>query len=134
MNVDDHLRAFAEHREAIFDWAVGVKGIQNSQRIIGLHASRGIIELLSAFLHEKEMITSGAQLNHRWFKSKKSAEKLPEFPQKESIASKLVELELLCEDLAYGKQKPSVDIEKAVRIFKELEEGINRMRSHDEKE
>lgn len=132
MNIDDHLKAFNEHREAIFDWAIEVKGLENSQRIVGLHASRGIVELLSVFLHEKNKITSGAQLNHRWFKSKRASKKLPEFPQKEKVTNKLVELELLCEDLAYGKQKPIAEIKKAIEIFKELEEDINSLRSQNE--
>lgn len=133
MNIDDHLKAFQEHKEAIFDWAIGVKGILNSQRIIGLHASRGIIELLSAFLHEEEKITSGAQLNHRWFKSRKCGERLPEFSKKEVITPQLVELELLCEDLTYGKKKPPKDIERAIRLFNEIEKEISELREHHEK-
>ena len=45
MNILDHLEAFNEHKETIFDWALRVKGLKNSQRIVGLHASRGIIDL-----------------------------------------------------------------------------------------
>ena len=133
MKRDYHLEAFKEHKETIFDWALKVKGLKNSQRIIGLHASRGIIDLLSVYLHENDKITIGAQINHRWFKSKKVKEKLPEFKDKEIILDKLVELELLCEDLSYGAPKPIEKIEKTLELFKELEEKINKLNIKNEK-
>lgn len=67
MKAEDHIKAFEEHRKTIFKWAVEVLGIENSQRVIGLHASRGITELLSAALHKNSLVDSGFQLNHRWF-------------------------------------------------------------------
>lgn len=129
MKIEDHLEAFKEHKETIFDWALKVKGLEKSQRIVGLHASRGIIDLLSAYLHEKEKITIGTQINHRWFKSESIKEKLPEFNDKEKITKEIVELELLCENLSYGKQKQKEEIEKALILFKKLEEEIENLRS-----
>ena len=128
MKAEDHLESFNEHKDTIFDWALRVKGIQNSQRIVGLHASRGIIDLLSAYLHENDKITTGAQINHRWFKSKKAKDKLPDFEGKDEIVDRLVELELICEDLSYGAPKPVEKIEEALKSFKELEEKIEKER------
>lgn len=134
MKIDDHLEAFKEHKETIFDWALRVKGLKNSQRIIGLHASRGIVDLLSVYLHENDKITIGAQINHRWFKSKRVKDKLPEFEEKGNIADKLVELELICEDLSYGAPKPIEQIEKALELFKELENKIEGLRKKNGEE
>lgn len=132
MKTEDHLEAFKEHKETIFDWALRVKGLKNSQRVIGLHASRGIVDLLSVYLHEKEKISIGTQINHRWFKSKKVKNKLPDFEEKDKITDKLVELELLCEDLSYGAPKPIEEMEKTLKLFKELEGKIENLRKKNE--
>jgi len=80
MRVEDHEQAFEEHKKTIFKWAVEVLGIENSQHIIGTHASQGVMELLSILLHKKAKIDMGFQVNHRWFKSKNVYKKLPDFP------------------------------------------------------
>ena len=128
MKPESHLDAYNEHREAIFTWALQVKGIEKSQRIIGLHACRGAIDLLSACLHEKGLLSTGAQLNHRWFKSKSVAERLPPFPQKETIVHKLVELETVSEDLSYGAPKSVQEMKRTVSLFLEIEKLINDVR------
>lgn len=132
MKSEDHLESYNEHRETIFDWALRIKGLKKAQRIVGLHASRGIIDLLSAYLHESNKITIGAQINHRWFKSKKAVDKLPEFQDKAIIIPKLVELELLCEDLSYGAPKTKENVEKALELFIEVENCITKLREKDE--
>lgn len=121
MKIEEHKEAFELHKRAIFKWAIEIEGLQKSQRIVGLHASRGIMELLSILLHKKKIVDSGFQLNHRWFKSEKVAGKLPDFENKSEIISKIVKLENLCESLAYGTQKPLSKTEEAVKLFKELE-------------
>lgn len=131
MKVEYHIEAYREHKETIFDWAINVKGIKNSQRTIGLHISRAIIELLSAYLHETNKVDLGFQINHRWFKSEKAKEKLPEFKNKSSIIKDLVKLELISEDLAYGSPKPLERIEDAITLFKKLEEEINKLRNEN---
>ena len=90
-----------------------------------MHASRGVIELLAVFLHKKRLVDEGFQLNHRWFKSDKVLLKLPEFKNKKEIVSKMIELENLCETLAYGSQKPLSKTEKALRLFAEIENSLN---------
>jgi hypothetical protein len=57
MKLQDHLNAYNEHRDTI-NWAIN-RGISKSQRIIGIHTSRAIIELFSAYLHKKELISIG---------------------------------------------------------------------------
>ena len=65
MKIETHLESYKEHRETIFDWALKVKGLKNSQRVIGLHASRGIVDLLTVYLPKKGVINSGTMINHR---------------------------------------------------------------------
>lgn len=124
MKIEDHVKAFEQHKRTIFRWALEVLGLKDGQRIIGLHASRGIIELLSVLIHKTGKVDMGFQLNHRWFKSKNVSERLPNFPEKDKIISKITELENLCETLSYGSEKPEYDTERALLLFKELEKMI----------
>lgn len=128
MRAESHIKAFDEHKKTLIDWGIKTRGLENSQRTVGLHASRAIIELLSAYLHEKGLITLGAQLNHRWFKSPKAGNKLPEFSKKEEVVNKLHKLENLCEELAYGSDKPKKEIEEAIALFQDLEKTIEDLR------
>ncbi|MDP7078750.1 MAG: hypothetical protein QF415_02585 [Candidatus Undinarchaeales archaeon] len=124
MRYEDHLNAYREHRLAIFEWALRVRGLVNAQRIVGLHASRSVVELLSADLHLKNLITSGAQINHRWFKSKTVLERLPTFPDREAVVDLMVELEDQSENLAYGAPKEQGDIERVLELFTNIESRI----------
>lgn len=63
MKAEEHKESFKEHKETIFRWALEVMGIENSQRIIGLHASRAIIDLLSIYLLNKGKMSHGKQNN-----------------------------------------------------------------------
>lgn len=127
MKIEEHKEAFETHKRAIFKWAIEMEGLEKSQRIVGLHASRGIMELLSMLLHKKKLVDKGFQLNHRWFKSEKVASKLPDFEDKKEIISKMVKLENLCEALAYGAQKPVIKTEEGIKLFKELEEIFDKL-------
>ena len=46
MKKEHHIESFKEHKETIFDWALKIKGLKASQRIIGTHASRAIVDFL----------------------------------------------------------------------------------------
>jgi len=127
MRIESHEQAFEVHRRAIFKWAIEIEGLEKSQRIVGLHASRAIIELLSIFLHRKKLIDEGFQLNHRWFKSRKVSDRLPDFTNKTEVVSKIVELENLCETLAYGSEQPVSRTEEAIRLFTETEGILRRV-------
>ena|SRR3989344_1320712 len=124
MKIEEHQESFEEHKETIFRWALEVKGLEKSQRIIGLHASRAAIDLLSIYLLQKGKISSGKQINHRWFKSMRVMDKLPEFKGKKEAVGRIVELELLCEKLTYGSKRPEGEIKKALELFNELENKI----------
>lgn len=127
MRPETHKEAFEVHKNIVFKWALEINGLKNSQRIVGLHASRGIVELLSLMLHKKKLIDEGFQLNHRWFKSESVETKLPNFENKAEIIKKMVKLENLCEILSYGAQKPVEKTEEAIILFKYLEDILKEM-------
>ena len=127
MNTEEHLKAFEERKEAIFKWALEVRGIEKAQRSIGDNSSKAIVELLSAYLHKKKIVEDGFQLNHAWFKSKRVYERLPDFPNKQAIVEKMIKLELLCEKLSYGAQKPKEKSQEAVSLFQEMEVEIKKL-------
>ena len=127
MKPEFHLKAFEERKETIFKWAIEVRGIENSQHIIGDNTSKAITELLSAYLHKKKKVEEGFQLNHSWFKSDGVRERLPEFENKEIIISQMIQLERLCEKLSYGAPKPQEKFIEAVEFFKALEKLLKEM-------
>ncbi len=127
MRPEAHLDAFEERKETIMKWAVEVRGIDNSQRIIGDNASRAIAELLSAFLHKNHKIEEGFQLNHSWFKSEKVMQRLPEFDGKQEIVSQMIALEKVCEKLSYGVPHQKKSIEESLLLFRTLEEQLKGM-------
>src|SRR3989344_3522426 len=98
MKPEIHLQAFEERKETIFKWAIEVRGIENSQHIIGDNTSRAVTELLSAYLHKNKKVEDGFQLNHSWFKSDGVSERLPEFENKKHILSRMIQLERLCQE------------------------------------
>ena len=124
MKIENHLESYKEHRETIFDWALKIKGLKNSQRVIGLHASRGVVDLLMVYLLKRGVIDSGIMINHRWFKSKSVLERLPEFENKGVICAEIIKLEILCEDLTYGASKPEDKIKEAIFLFNKLEKML----------
>ncbi len=131
MKIEEHEESLKQHKEAIFDWALEVKGIENSQRIIGLHASRAALDILAIYLQKTKRIGPGMQLNHRWFKSRKVADKLPAFPHKVPILGKIIELEKTCEKLSYGSKKSKVEILKAVKLLQGIEEDVTKVMKNE---
>lgn len=127
MKAELHLEAFKERKDTILKWALEVRGLEKSQRIIGDNASKAIVELLSAYLHRERKITEGFQINHTWFKSEKVAEKLPEFKGKGKLTPKMVRLEKLCERLSYGAPKPLETVKGTVKLFEKLEVMIKEL-------
>ncbi len=123
MKEEEHSNAYKEHRSVV-DWAID-KGVEQSQRTIAMHASRGAVELLSLYLHKTSKIDQGFQINHRWFKSPQAGRKLPEFEKKDVIVPKLIELENRCENLTYGSQKPASEIKDVIELFNEVEKLLN---------
>ncbi len=127
MKIEEHKNAYEEHRGNVFRWAVEIQGLEKSQRTIGLNISRCAVELLSIYLHQKQLISEGKQLNHRWFKSPNVGNKLPEFPNKANTVEKMVELENLAEKLSYGASKPVEMIKHSIDLFLGIEAEIKKL-------
>ncbi len=121
MKEEDHLKAYQEYKDNIFSWALEIRGLEKSQRTVGLNASRAIVELISAYLHRKKLVDEGFQLNHRWFKSEKVSEKLPDFENKGGILKKMIVLENSSELLTYGAPKSKENIKEIIELFNEVE-------------
>lgn len=124
MKEEDHWKAYQEYKDNIFSWALEIRGLEKSQRTIGLNASRAIVELLSVYLHKKKLVDEGFQLNHRWFKTERVSEKLPDFKNRDKILQKMVSLENSSETLAYGSPKPMERIKEIIELFNEVEKMI----------
>ena len=56
-------------------------------------------------------------MNHRWFKSEKVSEKLPDFKNKHKVLEKMASLEKSSEALSYGSPKPSEKIREIIELF-----------------
>ena len=125
MRTEEHLKSFNERKETIFKWAIELRGLENSQRIIGDNASKAAVELLSAYLHKNKLVKEGFQLNHSWFKSEDILEKIPEFREKKEIISRMILLEKSCEKLSYGTQKPLEEVKTTIKLFQDIEKLIN---------
>jgi hypothetical protein len=124
MKEEDHLKAYQEYRDNIFSWALEIRGLEKSQRTVGLNSSRAIVELLSVYLHRKKLVDEGFQLNHRWFKSEKVSEKLPDFKNKSELLKNMIALENSSEALAYGAPKSKENIKEIIWLFNESEKII----------
>lgn len=124
MKEEDHLKAYQEYRDNIFSWALEIRGLEKSQRTVGLNSSRAIVELLSVYLHRKKLVDEGFQLNHRWFKSEKVSEKLPDFKNKSQLLKNMIALENSSEALAYGAPKSKENIKEIIWLFNESEKII----------
>jgi len=59
-------------------WAIATRGIENSQRIIGDNTSKAVCELLSAYLHKKELIEEIYDQDKGCVKIKKTSSEVKE--------------------------------------------------------
>ncbi len=66
-------------------------------------------------------------MNHRWFKTEKVADRLPEFRNKKEIVRGMVELENSSETLSYGAPRPVERTKEVIALFNELERKIKAM-------
>jgi len=96
------------------------------QKIIGFSASEAAVNLLAVFLHKKNVVEPGLNLNHRYFSSLKMAENAfnIDFPNKSKILNLLVNQESYRNKLCYGKEKEADIVNSAVKNLFELKNLI----------
>ena len=89
------------------------------QKIVGFDVSEAATNLFELYLHKKNLITEGFNVNHRFFSSMKRAEEKFsfDFPEKPKILEYLVSTEQLTTKLCYGKSKKLEDVESAIKLF-----------------
>ena len=125
MQPEFHERAFRSIKRTILDWAIRSMDVDEAQRTVGHLASRGMAELLTAYLHRSGRLSAGGFVNHRWFRSFKMAEThLPDFSHRKEFISDMVKLELECDKLAYGRPVTAEKLQEVVRLFIELEQRL----------
>mgnify|MGYP001559019905 CR=1 FL=1 len=104
--------------------------IVERQRLIGFAASEASCDLFAIFLHKKNLISPGFNINHRFFSSEKIAwEKFEfDFPKKNELIPLLVKQEGYRSILCYGKSKERENVEEAIKNLygiKRLAESIS---------
>ncbi|MBI2564777.1 hypothetical protein HYV79_02200 [Candidatus Woesearchaeota archaeon] len=96
------------------------------QKLVGFAASEASTNLFALLLHKKDLISTGFNVNHKFFASMKRArENFPKpFENKEKILELLVNQELFRDKLCYGKAKNNSLVNDAVKNFFELKQMI----------
>lgn len=104
------------------------KKLFERQKIVGFDVSEASVNIFELYLHRKNLITEGYNVNHRFFSSKKMADdRFPfPFPKKDQIISYMVDIENTTTKLCYGKSKRLEDVEKAIKLFLALKGTIEK--------
>jgi len=124
MNIESHEKKLKELLDFL---EISIKkGLTESQSIIGFITSQGSIELISLLLHKKNLITIGTQINHLWFRSKKTMEeKFPfDFPRKNVILTLISQIEDERDSIVYGSPKKEEELKEIIILFNKLKEII----------
>lgn len=123
MKLENHLAKLNEHLAGL-EW--GIK--QDNQSSIGFHASAGMVELLSIYLHRLKLIPGDVQLKHNWFSSENTIrEKLNfDFPHKNTIIGLMLDIEEMRNPLCYGSPRPEEIIDAIIKDFHDLKEIIEK--------
>lgn len=121
MKLENHITKLKEHLEGL-DW--GIK--QDNQSSVGFHASAGMVELLSIYLHKLKLVPGDFQLKHNWFNSETTVrEKLNfDFPRKNTILGLMMKIEEMRNPLCYGAPRAEVVIDAMTTHFHDLKELV----------
>jgi len=123
--IEEHQTIVKDMEEDIKE-KIRAKLLLRRQKIIGFAASEGSTNCLAFFLHKRNLISSGFNVNHLWFTSEKKAQnKFPfDFPKKKEIFSLLIKQENNRQKLCYGKNKELALVNEAVKNFFEIKTMI----------
>jgi len=97
------------------------------QKIIGFAASEASVNLFAVLLHKNNLVEPSFNINHRYFASKKIAERMFnfDFGNKDKILSLLINQEDYRNRLCYGKEKKADVVNSAIKNLFELKELIS---------
>jgi len=123
--IEEHKKIVKEFLDDINE-KIKANLLVERQKIIGFAASEASVNLLAVFLHKKNLIEPGLNINHRHFASLKMAENAfnIDFPSKNKIIHLLVNQESYRNRLCYGKEKEADIVNSAVKNLFELKNLI----------
>lgn len=133
------MTSIEEHREAVKELVddinekIRVGLLVKRQKLVGFAASEASTNLFAIFLHKKELISSGFNVNHKFFSSFKRANDVfkQDFEKKKEILDLLVDQEGFRDKLCYGKAKSDDLVNSAVRNLFELKSLIEKLLGED---
>ena len=119
--IDEHKKIVQEFVEDINE-KIKAGLLTERQKIIGFSTSEAATNLFAIFLHSKSLIEPSFNLNHRFFASKRIAEKKFDFeiPNKQQLLDLLIKQESYRNQLCYGRDKSSEIVNSAVKNFFEI--------------
>lgn len=123
--IDEHKKIVKEFLDDINE-KIKAELLTERQKIIGFSASEAATNLFAILLHSKSIIEPSFSLNHRFFASKRIAEKKFDFniPNKNKLLELLVKQEDYRNKLCYGRDKNSEIVNSAVKNLFEIKKLI----------
>ncbi len=128
----DYMTSIEEHESNIKEFLEDINEkmraglLVKRQKIIAFSASEAASNILELYLHKKNLVSSGFRVNHRYFSSKKQAERFFdfEFKIKKDIIDLMIKQEELRNILCYGKEKKEDKVKEAINNVYKLKEMI----------
>ena len=119
--IDEHKKTIKEFLDDINE-KINANLLIERQKLIGFSASEAATNLFALLLHSKMLIEPSFSLNHRFFASKKIAEKTFnfDFANKEKLIELLVKQEEFRNKLCYGRDKNAEVVYDAVKNLFEI--------------
>lgn len=131
-SITEHKKRIKEHLDELQD-TVNI-GLEKRPATVGFHTSACAAELLEMYLHLANLISSGKQVNHTWFKRPKDGQKIEplverklpvNFPGKDKIYELMYAIEENRDNLIYGKSTRA-QIEATYSVFQRLKEELQK--------
>jgi hypothetical protein len=132
MREEKHLEALAEVKETIETAIRDPRGIIVHQRRLMSMISLGVQHLIELHFHRLNVLKSGAQVKHDWFRLSKERVKLrlkavttkplQEIEDVDFIIILASEMEADRNELVYGAPAPEAKLRRKIDLFLQLEE------------
>ncbi|MGD9275674.1 MAG: hypothetical protein PVJ67_00715 [Candidatus Pacearchaeota archaeon] len=110
------------------------KGIVSHQRRLAFSLSLGVSTLIEMFLDKKQILKSGAKINHLWLKKKKENAKeiisrqiispIDSVEEIDELLNLAYKIENKRDNLAYGKTVSENELKKITNIFLDLKNEV----------
>ncbi len=124
-SIEEHEKTIKELIEDIEE-KIRLGLIAKRQKIVGFAVSEAASNLFAVFLHKRNLIEPGFNLNHSFFTSQKRAEQtFPfDFDDKSEILKILIRIEELRNRLCYGREKEAKEANEAVELPFKLKKNL----------